>query len=99
LETGYVRPYQEDPYGIHAERALGVIVGGNTKAYSFDQLKKVKRFPLRDRIGEQSVLIHFRKGTQKAWATDAEGEPVEFFLTYFRAWGSFYPDSEVFKAP
>lgn len=99
LKTGHVRPYQEDPYGIHAERALGVIVGGQTKAYTFDQLKKVKQFPLRDRVGEQNVLIHFRKETQKAWATDAEGEPVESFLTYFRAWESFYPESESFKAP
>lgn len=76
-----------------------MIAGGKTKAYSLDQLKKVKTFPLRDRVGEQRVLIHFRKGTQRAWATDAEGEPVEFFLTYLRAWENFYPDSEIFKAP
>ena len=89
LKTGYLRPYHEDPYGIRAERALGVIAGGKTKAYSLDQLKKVKTFPLRDRVGEQRVLIHFRKGTQRAWATDAEGEPVEFFLTYSACLGEF----------
>ena len=80
-------------------RALGLIVGGKTKAYSFEQLKKVKTFPLRDRVGEQLVLVHFRKRTDKAWATDDEGKPIEFFLTYLRAWENFYPDSEVFEAP
>jgi hypothetical protein len=99
LKTGYLRPYHEDPYGIRAVRALGVIVGGSTKAYSFEQLKKVKTFPVRDRVGEQRVLVHFRKGIEKAWATDVEGKPVEFFLTYLRAWENFYPDSEIFEAP
>ena len=99
LKTGHWRPYNEDPYGIRAERALGVIAGGKTKAYSLEQLKKVATFPLRDRVGGKRVLVHFRKGTQKAWATDADGKPVEFFLTYLRAWENFYPDSEIFKAP
>jgi len=58
-----------------------VIVGGSTKANSFEQLKKGKTFPVRDRVGEQGALVHFRKGTEKAWATDVEGKPVEFFLT------------------
>ena len=76
-----------------------MIVGGSTKAYSFEQLKKAKTCPVRNRVGEQRVLVHFRKGTEKAWATDVKGKPIEFFLTYLRTWENLYPDSEIFEAP
>ncbi len=98
LNTGYSRNYNRDPYGINAERALGVISKGEQKAYSFTQLKKVKRFPIRDQLGKEIVLVHFERETEKAWATDAAGEHVESFITYLRAWKSFYPDSQDFRA-
>ena len=98
LNTGYSRNYNRDPYGINAERALGVISKGERKAYSFTELKKVKRFPIRDQLGKEIVLVHFERETEKAWATDEAGEYVESFLTYLRAWKSFYPDSKEFTA-
>jgi len=98
LNTGYSRDYNRDPYGINAERALGVISKGERKAYSFKELKKVKRFPIRDQLGNEIVLVHFERETEKAWATDEAGEYVESFLTYLRAWKSFYPDSKEFTA-
>ena len=98
LNTGYSRNYNLDPYGINAERALGVISKGERKAYSFSEPKKVKSFPIRDRLGQEIVLVHFEKETEMAWATDESGEYVESFLTYLRAWKSFYPDSKEFKA-
>lgn len=98
LNTGYSRNYDWDPYGINAERVLGVISEGERKAYSFNELKKVRRLPIQDRLGKQIVFIHFEKETEKAWATDASGEYVESFLSYLRAWRSFYPDTKEFKA-
>ena len=98
LNTGYSRDYNRDPYGINAERALGVISKEERKAYSFKELKKVKRFPIRDQLGNEIVLVHFERETEKAWATDEAGEYVESFLTYLRAWKSFYPDSKEFTA-
>ena len=44
------------------------------------------------------MLIYFEKKTQKAWITDEAGKHVESFLTYLRAWKSFYPDTKIFKA-
>ncbi len=49
-------------------------------------------------MGNEIVLVHFEKETEKAWATDAAGEHVESFITYLRAWKSFYPDSKEFTA-
>jgi hypothetical protein len=49
-------------------------------------------------LGNEIVLVHFERETEKAWATDESGEYVESFLTYLRAWKSFYPDSKEFRA-
>lgn len=98
MNTGYSRRYNEDPYGIRAEKALGLISEGEVKAYGFNQLKKIKTFPIKDQVGNQTVLIYFEKETQKAWVTDEAGKRVESFLTYLRAWKSFYPDTKIFKA-
>ena len=106
IQTGYTRPYHQDPYGqsrlggfgrgIRGEKALGVIIGEKAKTYPFKQLKKVKEFPLKDQVGNQTVLIYFEQKTKKAWATDEAGEHVESFVTYLWAWKSFY-FSDIFK--
>ena len=66
------------------------------KTYPFKQLRKVKEFPLRDQVGNQTVLIYFEQKTKKAWATDEAGKHVESFVTYLWAWKSFY-FSDIFK--
>ena len=98
LNTGYARAYDVDPYGIRAERALGVISRGETKAYSFQELKRVKKFPIQDRVGNRTLFIYFEKEAEKAWVTDAAGQYVGSFLTHLRAWKSFYPDTKIFQA-
>ncbi len=73
LNTGYARDYNWDPYGINAERAVGVISQGERKAYSFRELKKVKSFPIHDQVGNQAVFIYFESEAEKAWVTDPAG--------------------------
>ena len=107
LKTGYTRPYHQDPYGqdkldlfgfrgIRGEKALGVIIQGEAKTYPFKQLKKVKKFPMKDQVGNQTVLIYFEKKSTKAWATDEAGKHVESFVTYLWAWKDFY-FTDIFK--
>ncbi len=79
IKTGYTRPYHQDVYGqdrfdllsrgIRGEKALGVIIGEEAKTYPFKQLKKVKKFPMKDRVGKQTVMIYFEKKSKKAWAS------------------------------
>lgn len=105
-KTGYQRDYQFDPFEAGArsgtfqrsERVLGVIVEGRAKAYPFNQLEKVREFPLEDRVGNLIVLVYFEKKTKKVWITDESGGPVLAFLSYLHAWKTFYPQSEFFKA-
>ncbi len=107
-ETGHIRSYHQDPYeqnilspnfqGKRYELGLAVIVAAEAKVYPFKQLKKVKRFPITDRVGTETVLIHFDKKSKTAWATNQEGGPVESFLTDLKAWRNFY-STKVFEAP
>lgn len=97
IDTGYRRDYHRDPYGIAAAKALGVAVGSSTKAYPFSELKKVKEFPLRDQIGDRTILVYFDKQAESAWATDESDEPLEAFVSYLDAWKTFFPDTSIYK--
>ena len=68
------------PEGFRGRKALGVIIGEEAKTYPFKQLKKVKKFPMKDQVGKQTVLIYFEKKSTKAWATDEAGKHVESFV-------------------
>lgn len=98
LKTGYNRPYMRDPYGIRDHRALVVSTGGEAKIYPLKELDDVKNLPLRDQIGDRTVLIHFDKKNENAWATDETGTVIESFTAYTRALNDFFPESEIFKA-
>ena len=97
LDTGYVRRYMDDPYGIRAKKVLGVIVNHKAKTYPLDRLKKIKELPIRDELAGTPILIYFEKKSQKAWATDSAGKSVESFLVFRQAWETFYPEAEVFE--
>ena len=99
-DTGYDRAYSRHPYRVRAERVLGVQTGGEglVKAYPFEELKKVNRFPLKDHLGDQELLIFFDEDSQTAWATTPTGRPVDGFVSYRAAWLSFFPQSAVYTA-
>jgi hypothetical protein len=78
------------------EKVLVVIVGNIAKAYPFSELEKV-RAPLEDKIGEQEVLIKYGDGSYVA-ATDKSGKPINSFVSYWFAWYTFRPDTQVFTA-
>lgn len=98
LNTGYNRPYMRDPYRIADGGALVVFFGGEVKIYPLSELDDVKDLPLRDEVGNQTVLIHFDEENENAWATDEDGAVVDSFTSYERAITNFFPQSEVFEA-
>jgi hypothetical protein len=98
IDTGYNRNYHTLPYRNQVQRLLGVRVGEEQmKAYPFNELRKVKQFPLKDRMGGKDLLIHFDSGSQKAWATTQSGKPADYFISYLDAWLKFFPKSQIFK--
>ena len=76
------------------EKVLIVFSGDITKAYPFSELKKVKG-SFEDKVGNQSVVIHFKDGSYVK-ASDKSGNPVKSFVSYWFAWYTFKPDTLVF---
>jgi hypothetical protein len=101
LKTGYRRPYRDDdPYKSlkHTDRGLGVIVGDRVKIYPFDELKRIRRFPLQDEVAGQQLLVYFDKKTKNAQVADLEGQPVEFFTSFLYVLKDFSFGAEFFEA-
>jgi len=78
------------------EKVLVVLVGNIAKAYPFSELEKVGT-PFEDKIGEQQVLIKYGDGNYVT-ATDKSGNLIKSFVSYWFAWYTFRPDTQVFHA-
>ena len=76
------------------EKVLVVLSKGVAKAYPFSELKRVKT-PFEDKVGNQSVVIHFNGGSYVK-ASDKSGKPVKSFVSYWFALYTFKPDTLVF---
>lgn len=77
------------------ERVLVVVSGESAKAYPFSELEKADS-PFEDKVGEKSVIINFEDGGYVS-ATDFDKNPVDSFVSFWFAWYTFKPDTEVFE--
>lgn len=73
---------------------LGVAAGEAVKAYPFDALAGVAS-PVRDRVGEQELLVYFDRDSRTAFATDLKGRAVPGTVAYWFAWSAFHPQTAV----
>lgn len=80
------------------ESVIGIELHGHTKAYPFVELAKAVS-PLRDRIGNSSVLVRFDVTQRTGAVFDANGHELPSVIGFWFAWYAFHPDGEVFAAP
>ncbi len=78
-------------------RVLGVNLNGQYKAYPFSELARTET-PLRDKVGETPIIIHFNRSGQSAFITDPDGTVIPSLTAFWFAWIAFHPDSDVFVA-
>lgn len=92
-------PVENNDSRYHPKEKVLVVIssGGIAKAYIYSDLRKVKT-PLKDRVGLEEITIKFNDGRFVS-AYDASGAPVKSFVTYWFAWYTFRPDTDVYKAP
>lgn len=77
------------------EWVLGVILGGDAKAYSIEALSQAES-PLKDTVGGQAVVVTYDAEAEFAGVTTDTGEPVPSVKVYWFAWQGFYPDTALF---
>ncbi|MDE2150085.1 MAG: DUF3179 domain-containing protein [Gammaproteobacteria bacterium] len=114
-DTGYDRDYAADPYaGYRLQRwrtadqsglarqdlVIGVRIGDQARAYPFSELARDHaQGQIQDRFGHQRLVIHFNALTGSYRIEAADPVAVMSTLAYWFAWRSFYPHTQVWRAP
>jgi hypothetical protein len=75
---------------------VGVIVGGQAKAYSRESLAELGGEVLRDTVGDAQILIHYDAESRFAEVKDAAGVAIPNVSVYWFAWQGFYPDTALY---
>ena len=78
------------------ERVLGLVAGGQARAWPFSELA-LSRGVVEDRLNGQSLRIHFDRATQSARAEDPSGKPLPATVLFWFAWYAFHPDTTVYR--
>jgi hypothetical protein len=75
---------------------IGVIVNGQGKAYSLDDLKNQTR--VQDNVGGTQIEIAYDPANRSAEVIDKKsGQQIPFTLAYWFVWQAFYPKTELFR--
>ncbi len=87
--------YMED---VHQTDNLGLgLEVDNTRIYfPFHSLHHVDS-PVKHKIADQTLSIHFDQAGLTAWATDEQGRVIPGTLTYQWAWTTFYPETLIYQ--
>jgi len=76
---------------------LGLYANGHARAWPFPELKKAGRV-IRDQFNGQPVSVRFDDATSSARVLDEAGMEIPGVISYWFAWFTFYPETEVFEA-
>lgn len=81
------------------EQVLGLVVGGESKAYPFTELSKKGASSFEDIFSGRRYTIHWDEQARSAYILDETKVPVVTTTAFWFAWYTFHPDTLIFKAP
>lgn len=79
------------------EQVLGVNLSGISKAYPFIKLRAYDKQCFTDKIADQTIRIEWDDANNSAWITDADGEPLPSLTSFWFAWFTFHPQTQIFE--
>ena len=83
--------------GYHPkERVLGIVLGGQYKAYPFVELGKGPGM-VSDRVGGVAVTVRFDRGAPRATAHAADGAQLPAVVGFWFAWYAFHPQTGIYR--
>ncbi len=85
------------PAGLASiELVLGLVSGESVRAYPFSELAK-SQAPVRDKLAEKTVLVHYNAEAPATWATDEQGQLLPAVTVFWWAWREFHPRTETYR--
>ncbi len=98
IRSNILFPVSHTSKALHQKAlVLGVVRNGQAKAYPF-RLLALLPSPVRNRVGGETVLIHFDKRARSATAASANGEVIPSVQAYWFAWFAFHPDTKLYAS-
>lgn len=80
------------------ERVIGLEVDGVFKAYPYKELSKNAKSVFSDTVAGKKVNIKWNEEAQSGAITDENGETFPTVSSFWFAWFTFHPDTEIFTA-
>jgi len=80
------------------ERVIGLEVDGVFKAYPHEELSKNAKSDFSDTVAGKKVNIQWNEEAQSGGITDENGETFPTVSSFWFAWFTFHPDTEIFTA-
>ncbi len=79
------------------EKVLGVTLDGISKAYPFIKLREYGKQCFTDDIAGQIIRIEWDDANNSAWITNTQGEPMNSLTSFWFAWFTFHPKTQIFE--
>ena len=79
------------------EKVLGVNLGGFSKAYPFVKLREHGMQCFIDTIAGQTIRIEWDDANNSAWITDTDGKTMASLTSFWFAWFTFHPKTQIFE--
>ena len=95
----FFKTLRETPNDFHTkEKVVGVVIGNQSKAYPFSELKKTGVSNFNDSLNGVDFRVVWNEDAQTATVESIGDESVIPTVLFWFAWYNFHPDTEVFKA-
>jgi hypothetical protein len=79
------------------ETVVGIEINGQFKAYPFSELEKSGEEQLKDKFQGQELLINYQQESRSATITNRQGQELPAMTTFWFAWFTFHPETEVYQ--
>ncbi len=84
--------------GKYPDRVLGVVLGGEARAYRLDDLSRGPE-SFRDRVGGVEVFVSFNHASGRLSVETPDGRVLQVLPSSLKAWTVFYPGATVYESP
>ena len=79
-----------------SERVLSVAVNDTFRAYPLRKLREYGKECFTAKIAGQTIRIEWDDANDSPWITHTGGEPILSLTSFWFAWFTFYPETQIF---
>ena len=96
----YFKVSHKSPANYHPkERVIGLEINGHFKAYPYKELSKNGKAEFTDSFAGSNLKISWNEEAQSGNITNTDGKALPVISSYWFAWFTFHPDTEIYTAP